>query len=239
MKRSLVGTSTCRVWRRISLGCAQELGESTEKSSSHLAQAEPLSPAHSLMWLILLSPNCLSLFTSADTKTTPTAAPQPWQGRPVPPEALLVVSPLLVTLLGFSFGICASPALPTGAPGIPPHPGSGNPVWWPPPWPLPPSPLPPQATIVQQELKSTRCFLPQAPALPDGLFPYSKGIFKGEEWGIAAKADNREVMLVSDKLILQGEDSSWSSPAFFGLSWLFVSLPCSLTAVPTRRLGQI
>lgn len=185
MERSLIGTSTCRVWRRISVGCAQGLRESTQKSSSHLAQPEPLSPSHSSMLLILLSPNCLSVFPSTDTKTTPTAAPQPWEGRPAVVEALLVTSLFLVTLLGLSFGICTSP-------GIPPHLTSGNPApWppWPPPQPLPPSPPPPQTTIVQQGLKPTHHFLPRIPALADGLFPNSKGLFKGGEWGIAAKAD--------------------------------------------------
>lgn len=71
MERSLIGMSACSVWRRISHGCAQELGESTEKSSSPLSQTELLSPLHSLMWLNLLSPSCLCLFSSTDTKTIP------------------------------------------------------------------------------------------------------------------------------------------------------------------------
>lgn len=219
-ERSLIDTSTCRVWRRVYLGCAQELGESTEKSRSHLAQAEHLFPPHSSMWLILFSSNCLSLFLSTDTRTTPAAAPRPWQGRPALPEALLVASPFLVTLLGLSFGICTRP-------GMPPCLTSSNLTLWPPwpqPWPPPSLQTPPQTIVVQLNIKPTHCFLPQTPALVHGLFPDSNGCKDGE-WGVPAKADKREVMLVSDEMMLQREESSQTCSAFYGLSWLFLSLP--------------
>lgn len=185
------------------------------------------------MWLILFSSNYISLFPSTDTRTTPTAAPHPWHGRPALPEAYWLLH--LVALLGLSFGICTRP-------GIPPCLTSGNLAPWPPwpqPWPSPSSHTPPQTTVVQLEIKPTHCFLPQIPALVHGLFPNSNG-YKDGEWGISAKADKREVMLVSDEvMMLQREESPQTCSAFYDLSWLFLSLPCSLTAVLTCKLEQI
>lgn len=140
----------------------------------------------------------------------------------------------LVALLGLSFGICTRP-------GIPPCLTSGNLAPWPPwpqPWPSPSSRTPPQTTVVQLEIKPTHYFLPQIPALVHSLFPNSNG-YKDGEWGISAKADKREVMLVSDEVMLQREESPQTCSAFYDLSWLFLSLPCSLTAVLTCKLEQI
>lgn len=86
--------------------------------------------------------------------------------------------------------------------------------------------------------KAHTLLLPQIPALVHGLFPNSNG-YKDGEWGISAKADKREVMLVSDEAMLQREESPQTCSAFYDLSWLFLSLPCSLTAVLTCKLEQI
>lgn len=105
----------CKIWRKIALGCAQELGERRDTSRSPLgSDRAPLSfPA-----LGVADPplTCFSLFPSTDTITTPTLTL--YHAR-VLPVAWMVALPSLVTLLGFNFGICASPALPTRAPWIP------------------------------------------------------------------------------------------------------------------------
>lgn len=106
MEKSLIGMPAWQgVEKDFSYLC-QELGESKEKFSSHMAHAEPLSPSHSSMWLILFSPSCLSLFPTTDTRKTPTAPREI-----ATPRDFSVASPVPVTLLGFSFGIWISSAL--------------------------------------------------------------------------------------------------------------------------------
>lgn len=106
MEKSLIGMSAWQgLEKDFSYQC-QELGESTEKFSSHMAHAEPLSPSPSLVWLILFSPSCLSLFPSTDTRTTPTAASGLQQGRQLPQVTFqllhLFLSPFLASTLAFA-----------------------------------------------------------------------------------------------------------------------------------------
>lgn len=121
---------SCKIWRKIALGCAQELGERRDTSRSPLGlDRAPLSfPALGVSHLPL---TCFSLFPSTDTITTPTLTP--YHDRVLPDHLL---SPFLASILAFVPVLLFPPE----------HPGSHgsqrseNVIPWPPPLPpIPPS----------------------------------------------------------------------------------------------------
>lgn len=112
IKRSLIGTWFLQILQNLEKDCSR-LCPGIRRKKRHIQKPSGLRQSPFILpssWCVSSSSHLFFSFPIYRYHNNSYSHPLPWQGAP---------RPSLVTLLGFNFGICASPALPTRAPWIP------------------------------------------------------------------------------------------------------------------------